>query len=256
MCCRKRPPIGTFLHPEESIPKLLEARRGLAALKGLYPSRRLRNSTSPSLCARISRRTDGRAGNVVPGTPLNVTANAIVRSPVAVEVEKVNWTRETEIQPGEILGAVLENNQPWTKTATWRPSAGVSYTQPYWLAQPRDGDVYRVAAQQLIGLPEDSPLLEALFRVRVAGVPIELSRPLIYRRVDRVYGERTQRVAVVPPVALAMPQQALVFSDASPKAIEVGVKAELPGQSGTVRVTAPRGWRVSPEFVVQARRGR
>jgi len=40
-----------------------------------------------------------------------------------------------------------------------------------------------------IGKPENPPVLEAHFRVKVAGIELEIKRPVQYRYVDRVYGE-------------------------------------------------------------------
>ena len=63
------------------------------------------------------------------------------------------------------------------------------YTQPYWLAQPKDGALYSVPDPRDIGLPENAPALTAHFRVQIAGTEIELTRPVQYRYVDRVFGE-------------------------------------------------------------------
>ena len=43
----------------------------------------------------------------------------------------------------------------------------------------------------MIGNPENPPVLEAHFRLKIAGAEIELTRPVEYRYVDHIYGEQT-----------------------------------------------------------------
>ena len=42
--------------------------------------------------------------------------------------------------------------------------------------------------------------------MQIAGTEIELTRPVQYRYVDHVYGELMRPLAVVPPVAVELPE--------------------------------------------------
>jgi hypothetical protein len=96
-------------------------------------------------------------------------------------------------------------------------------------------------------MPEDPPLLSAVFTLDIAGAEIQLHRAVVNRFIDRVYGERVRSIAVIPPVALSVPANALVFPNSQPKTIEIGVKANSGARAGSVRLLAPAGWKVSPE---------
>ncbi len=235
-------------HAERSLPALVKARPLVAALAGIYASRKLRElDEAIALCGGLSVEATAERGAVAPGETVKITANAIRRSPQPVELKRIGWSGTAASKPGDVAdAAALSDNVSWTTMVSWEVAANQAYTQPYWLAGPPDGDVYRVAAPELTGMPENPPLLSAVFTLAVDGAEIQLTRPVLYRYVDRVYGERIRALAVVPPVAVSMPENAVVFPDAKPRTIEVGVKANAAGKEGALRLTAPEGWRVSP----------
>ena len=82
--------------------------------------------------------------------------------------------------------------------------ASQPYSQPYWLVKPPQAGAYQVDDQLLVGLPE-SPVEQMRIRLTVAGTPIELVRPVLYRYNDRLEGEKVRPLTVVPPVAVNLP---------------------------------------------------
>jgi hypothetical protein len=77
-------------------------------------------------------------------------------------------------------------------------------------------------------------------------VELDLGAPVRYRYVDRVYGEQVRPFTVIPPVALSLPEHALVFGDAKPRKIEVAVKSNGGKVSGDLRLDVPAGWSADP----------
>src|SRR5580698_4439404 len=96
------------------------------------------------------------------------------------------------------------------------------------------------------GLPENPPVLEALFRMKIAGAEIELDRPVEYRFIDHLYGERTRPLAIVPPVGVDLTRTALVFPNTTSRRVEVPVRANTGKSAGDIRLEAPDGWHVEP----------
>jgi hypothetical protein len=141
---------------------------------------------------------------------------------------------------------VLANNQPSRYNASFTIPQDQPYTQPYWLAQPKDGSLYTVADPRDIGLPENPPALTAHFRVQIAGAEIELTRPVQYRYVDRVFGEQVRPFTVIPPVAVSLAESAIVFGDSKPRRIEVAVKSNTGKAAGDLRLDVPAGWSAMP----------
>src|ERR1035438_3408164 len=123
--------------------------------------------------------------------------------------------------------------------------ASQPYSQPYWLVKPPQAAAYTVDNQLLIGLPE-SPVERMRIRLTVAGTPIELVRPVLYRYNDRLEGEKVRPLTVVPPVAVNLPlspddiaNQVLLFPRQAARNLRVTVKAEVANAEGSQRVDVP-----------------
>jgi hypothetical protein len=67
-----------------------------------------------------------------------------------------------------------------------------------------------------------------------------------YRYVDRVFGEQVRPFTVIPPVAVDLPEHALVFGDGKPRRIEVAVRSNGGKVAGDLRLDVPAGWTADP----------
>ena len=106
--------------------------------------------------------------------------------------------------------------------------------------------MYRVPDPQLIGNPENAPVLEAHFRIKIAGTEIEIARPVAYRYIDHIYGEVVRPLAIVPPVGIELPVQALVFGSTDARKIDILIKANVAKAVGEVNLDAPSGLHIDP----------
>ncbi len=99
-----------------------------------------------------------------------------------------------------------------TKTETFRASvpANAPYTQPYWMTQPRKGDMFVWPDGSPKGRPFAAPLLRARVPVTVSGVTFDLTRPVEYRYADRIRGELRRAVEVVPLVSVGVDSKLMV----------------------------------------------
>lgn len=230
-------------HPENAIGALLQARRKVAALHDPIAERKRKDlDETIGLCAGLWLDATANEFEYSPGEKMKVTLTAIDRGAAGARLKDVR------LEPGsEIAGGALEHNVPKTLSMEVVVPAGASYSQPYWLREPKQGDTYTVNDQTLIGLPQNPPLYSARFTLDFAGGEIEIDRPVHYRWVDRQRGELTRAIAIVPPVALQMAARSLVFATPEARSVEVRLKSVRRDEIGTVRVTAPPGWRAEPE---------
>lgn len=235
-------------HPQNAIAPLLKARPLIASISDPAAQRKLRElDETVALCAGLWLDATSDRATAVPGGSLKVSLTALDRTRVPVTLKRITWSGSAEFRPDAVdVNAALPFNQPMKKQASWSVPASQPYTQPYWLAAAKQGDTYTVEDQRLIGLPENPPLLEARFELALEGGDIEIVRTVENRFVDRVRGELTRPLAVVPPLSVAAPKMPTVFPDATAKNIEIPVKAIGGRRSGTVRLTGPGGWKISP----------
>ncbi len=234
-------------HPEKTTPILLRAQPLMAALHHPSAERKyheLLETIALTSGLWLDATSDRYA--VMPGGIVKFTATALNRADIPFELGTVDVTGPAQISMSKVAAGPLPRNVARTVTAGATLAADHVYSQPYWLREPKQGATYTVDDQLLIGLPEEPPLFQAHFHMRSGQRQLELSRPVVFRYVDHVQGELTRPVVVEPPVALGMPDQALVFPSASAKQVDVQIRANVAGPSGTVKLDAPAGWKVEP----------
>jgi LmbE family N-acetylglucosaminyl deacetylase len=78
------------------------------------------------------------------------------------------------------------------------------HTQPYWLVEARDSDLFRWPDGDFQTLPFAPQLMTALVRVKIGSAEIRLEQPVQYRFADPARGEIRREVNVVPAVSVSL----------------------------------------------------
>lgn len=142
-------------------------------------------------------------------------------------------------------------------TRRWRAQVpeDADPTEPYFLHEPRDGDLYRWDVDDPDvpeGHPFERPPLAACGSAVVNGTQLSFCSDVTFREVDLRQGELRRPVMIVPAVSVLLDPPARVLSTAAPRPITYTVRlaAEQPGGiAGTARLEVPAGWRVEPASV-------
>ena len=197
-------------------------------------------------CAGLWIDAQARAPEMVPGSYLSVTTTIINRSSAAVTLDGARlegiFNEELPVQP-----VPLAYNQTNALTSARQVPLSQPYSQPYWLAQPPTGSVYTVQDQQLIGMPDTPPILKVRLRLTADGTPFEVTRPVEYRYADRAEGARVRPIAVVPTVAVDLPNAVAMFPTAASRKVAVALRGNVEDAKGDVRLDMPAGWKVTPK---------
>jgi LmbE family N-acetylglucosaminyl deacetylase len=223
-------------HPEKLVPLLMEAKRLVPPGDDPLLKRKQRDlDETIALCAGLW--VDATAGDyaVTPGGKVEVTVTSLNRGPL-------------EVHKG--ASALLQNEPNSEKVAVSIPERA-DYSGPYWLRQPPHGDSYQVSDPSLIGTPENVPLISERVEFDVAGTRIELERPVVYRWVDRLLGERWRPLAVVPAVEIGVPESSVIFASDAPRHVAVELRATQPGRGQALLAGS---WKTVPNsapFVLQ-----
>ncbi len=235
------------LHAETLLPLLVEARKKVAALKDPLAARKLHEiDETIGLISGLWMDAAADKFAATPGSAIKVSFTALARVPVQATLAGVKLTGMEGVPQLALAPATLVENQPSLYSLTVPIPAKENYSQPYWLVLPKDGAMYRVPDPRMIGDPENPAVLEAHFRVRIAGTEIEIARPVAYRYIDHILGEQVRPLAIVPAVGVELPVQALVFGSGEPRKIDILVKANVANASGSVDLEAPSGWHIEP----------
>jgi len=236
-------------NPAKTIPALLKARTRIAAMKNEWAAAKLAEiDEAIAMSAGLHAELTAERYQAIPGGTLRLNASVINRSKVPAVFEKVVLEGPASNGLQNATAQELPFNQPVTREFPVTLPKDQPHTARYWLANARSGVLYNVKDQNLIGLADNPALFQARLTIRLEGQSIELLRPVFHRYVDRVYGELSRPVIVVPPVSVSMPVQSFIAADRMPRTVEVALTANAPKQAGTLKLSAPAGWKVEPEI--------
>jgi LmbE family N-acetylglucosaminyl deacetylase len=236
-------------HPERAIPYLAKARPLVAAIDDPLAKEKLTElDETIALCAGLWAEAQSRQPDFAPGTEFALNTTLVNRSSASLTFEGARieglFNQDLAAKPGP-----LAYNKAFNIEFAGLVPAGQEYSQPYWLAKPPEGDVYRVDDQLLIGLPDTPPAAQVRLRLTVDGAPIEIVRPVHFRYAERALGERVRPTVIVPAVAVNLPQRVTLFPDSAPRSVAVSLQANVADAVGELRLDLPAGWTATPEKV-------
>src|SRR5262245_45503918 len=196
---------------------------------------------------------------VVAGNSIDVQVRTFVPASSNVTISKANlnvppgWTAGPSPNEGAAQGGGFVNRRETpTNLASYRVRvpADAQPTQPYYLKQPRNGDVYKWSDNDPKALPFDSPLLTASVALTIGGIDVIVTRPVQFRYADDVRGELRRDVNVVPRMAVGLDTSLLVVPlGTAPHQQRVVVRATSfspQAATGTLRLRLPQGWSSTP----------
>src|SRR5580698_7309979 len=235
-------------NPDRTVPLLLKVEKLMPGLHDpLAALKQHELNDTIALCTGLWLDAASDKYAVTPGGSLKFDATALNRDHMAVQVKSVDIEGISPATTKDKFGGVLPFNEPQVFALTTTIPEHQPLTQPYWLVAPKQGDTYTVPNQLDIGLPENPPLFEAHFHLRIESDDVEIVRPVAYRYIERAQGELTRPVVVEPPVALQWSQAAILFPNGSAKNVDLQVQANIAKASGKVQIQLPAGWRVSSQ---------
>lgn len=233
--------------PETIVPDLVAFYKQLQALdesdKQIKYWKQLKLKETENLllaCSGLWLEAAANAYMGIPGNEVGFTIQVINKNKNEVTLNKLGFFGLAD----SATGLSLKPDVLYTFNHTEKLPANTPYSTPYWLKEKHEVPAYVVNDQQLIGKPENDPALHVTFDVTLAGLPLKISRGLVYKATDPVKGEVYRPFEVLPPATLNFTEKVIVFSDNTPKPFSVLVKANANNVSGSLKINTPPGWSV------------
>lgn len=235
-------------NPSALVPELLKIRKQITTLTDEYwrTTKLAEVDEILKACLGLWIEVLSSDATATPGQIIQLKAEVINRSTTSVILSKVRFKPEVK---DSSFNLVLNYNADELLTFDIELPEKLMYTQPYWLINKGAKGMFEVKNQELIGLPENLPALEALFTFNIEGQEIEYNLPVLYKRVDPVKAELYQSLEVVPPVFINPTENLVIFANSKPKKIGLKVKAGKDAVSGTLVFTLPEGWKSEPASI-------
>ena len=158
------------------------------------------------------------AETVVPGESLTATARVYLPKNPNVTVKKIelqkpnNWTVNSVIEPTDTNAGGQVRRDTSNASARFRIDVprDAAVTQPYWLAESRDGDLFRWSQSFAHTRPFDFQPLSAVVTVGIDGKDVAFTQPLQYRYADPSRGEIRREINVVPALSVGVDHGLLI----------------------------------------------
>lgn len=239
--------IATFdpQKPAASVPGLLALRERVAALADsrLVAEKRRQLDLILQACLGLSVESTVANAEVAPGEPLEVASAVSMRGDVPVRWVGIRYpslgkdvSAGADLRPGEVKKL---------STALTIP-AKAPLTQPYWLREPADVGMYRVADPALIGRPDNPPAVPVEYTFEVAGQKLTIADEPVELLGGSGQATRRRRLEIVAPVALSFDFDVAKFVPERERPVRVRVAAVRGAVSGQLKLEIPAGWKVVP----------
>jgi LmbE family N-acetylglucosaminyl deacetylase len=161
----------------------------------------------------------------------------------------------------QIEGLPLPTILPDSSYTLTQAFVGTELTQPWWLALPRNGDLF---TPRITGISEDERERRNWTHLTVLahdrqGTRIEVAAPIVYHYVDRVRGDVQRPLIVAPGISVTLDQSVTMarangpfdrilkttlrsaFSNSTPVTVTVALPRGLSADSGTRTVVMAPG---------------
>ena len=232
--------------PAASLPALLEIKKRLTAVGKDDPvvaEKRRQLDHIIQECLGLTVETTIPEAEVVPGESLKIHLTAAVAS----NIVPVRWVaaRYPSIKAEFPIGVDLTTNQPVSRDSTEMLPANTPLSQPYWLREDHGVGMFRVADPKLIGRPENPPVFPVEQVFEVSGQTLVVPEQPVQTTANRTEGE-TRHLDVISPVSLELASGVQLFAPGSAHPVALKITSARSGVTGTLRLDAPAGWKVTP----------
>jgi LmbE family N-acetylglucosaminyl deacetylase len=190
--------------------------------KSLLQQKKREFSEAARMAAGIRLDALSNMETVVPGESFAVTAKVYFPPGRNISVKEIalktppKWEAAKTDEPKDRLPGVFRpevgNSAGYFTVKTARDA---HLTQPYWLDDPRDGDLFRWPSNDNQTLPFQPPLVEAEVKMVVEGEEIVFTCPVQYRYADESRGEIRREIDLVPSLSLSVDQKLLIVAESA-----------------------------------------
>lgn len=184
--------------------------------------------------------------SVVAGDNAEVKINVVKRSDYPVKLTRIQLLGTKK---DSTLALDLKLNELNNIAFNAQVNKDIKITQPYWLEKELAGKSFQIDDQTKIGLPENVAELQTAFTFQIDGQNFTFTKPWVHKSSDPVDGEIYRPFEVRPEVTANIAEKVYAFADNKPKTVEVVVAANKANVKGSVQLTCPKDWKVSPESI-------
>lgn len=235
--------------PAASVPLLFRIRNEIRKLPAsVWRDRKLKDTEELIVdCLGLFIEVSASGFQGAPGETVRASMEILNRSHVDLHIKRIG---APALRWDSVFSAELKHNIQQLITTRAALKAETGYSDPYWLQSPHATGLFTVKNKERIGMPENRAAVEFTVDLLAGGEELTLRRPLIYKWVDPVKGELWRPFEITPPVTVNLSEAVMVFGTNEPRQVSLLIRSSSDeGQTGTIELRVPQGWRVDPVSV-------
>src|SRR5690606_32795043 len=120
----------------------------------------------------------------------------------------------------------VKDNETITQDLLLELPEDTPISQPYWIAQTPEDNLFTIQDQVAIGKPFNEPAVAGELVLEIEGLSISKTLPLKYKYNDPVDGEINQLFTVVPEIRLSVNTENVFVLNGQAELVEVQVSFE------------------------------
>ncbi|WP_460513869.1 PIG-L family deacetylase [Cyclobacterium sediminis] len=223
-----------FVAPANNIDQLIEIKKELNKVQKNLPWVKEKQE----LVDQLIMETLGWRGLFLSDKELNFPAATVHSKIILNQVTNEN----IKINSFQILDQVislntdLSNNKAIEKELDFTIPKDHLNSQPYWLRNQPENNLYTVKDQKRIGKAYNSPTISGQLTFTLSGEEFQMDLPLQFRYNDRVNGEIIQPFKIVPEVAIAVKQDNVFLLNEASGIVDVMVNFGKEIKEGQIKI--------------------
>ncbi|MBU2940589.1 PIG-L family deacetylase [Lacinutrix sp. C3R15] len=234
-----------FTNPAASIPELLKAYQRIEKLEDLH-WRKIKSEEIKNLiynCAGLYLEAVAESNHATANESVHLNIELINRAAENIQLKALQINNEAAITEEKVLAKNVKTELKKTFTVTAKQEP----TTPYWLTKKGTLGMYQVDDKSLIGKPETPRYFNVTFNLNINNIPIQYTKPIVYKTNDPVKGEVYKPFEIIPEASGIIAEKVIIFENDKQKEIPVIVKAGRDNLEGFVQLAHPKDWSVFPE---------
>lgn len=231
--------------PEATVPRLLEVYQAIQAMpENPYKEEKSEDvKTLIRACLGLYLEAVAGEGNKAAGDSLTIKFEAINRSSLDVQLEQISIT---EVDEQRVYHQELPFNKNVFKEVRIKIPESMPISQPYWLRHEVQNGMFKIDDKKNTAKPENDPALEVVFQLRLLDTHLSFRLPVFYKYTAPAEGEIYQPFNIIPPVAVNVQLDKLLFASEEAQELRVEVVAGKEDVAGELALELPVGWRAEP----------
>jgi len=238
-----------FSNPSKHLPELLNAYDKIMLLEDSHWRKIKLNQIKEIIeaAAGLYLEVSATSSSTTPNGEVVIKIEVLNRSTITTFFDsysfKENGVRVIKSPEKQLQNNVIVNITDIIKLKNTR------YSDPYWLQNKGTLGMYAVNNQLEIGKPESDRPLQVEFNLNIWEHNITFTKDVVYRYSRSDVGEIYEPFEVLPEVTTKLNNKVMIFSDGTPKKVQVSVRAGTKNITGFVSLKAPSNWKISPKEI-------